>query len=673
MLGITNKSNRVKYLILCIPIFYLFWSIFLNHLAGPFSTSRSDPEYIYLMNGLNCALLKFNMIGHIDNPGTPIQLLTGLFIRITHLLSGQRPIVEDVISRPDAYIMWASVYLSIITGFLLYWLGNIAWKYTNSVTATLILQSSILLNPIFIDVPLRYNPDRILILFVILFIILCISYFLSGKVSHVKFSILSGILMGIGVASKFNFLPLIIIPFFLLPKGKNRWIFVLTFFVSGALSISPIWNKFSETRRFFTNLVTHDGLYGQGSSRIINLHSFIDNLGLIFQYNISFSIIAIAAIIFFALWIFKAKKPSETRWYYIFLALFLASSMIGMIMVAKHFKNYYLAPVIALSGFVLFLIWEIVRTQYKFRHYEKLFAIILLILIIISFYHQYPFYQKRIEQNRASIITQNYIIKNISTRDLWFIEPTWLAGPMVENALSYGISWVAHRHQLYDDFHRIYPHVITWEGEGHNPKWFRTVEADPESILKCGRDIYLYSSPGRNAGVLLNWLDTLAAQTTIRIEKDTVFVNPENEDMIIRVRNKDGWGEKATGKLPIVGGSVRGSGLEVLNPSKSVSEKSFVIGVEDGDYIEVTVCVLNQDAKNPGRLILKSIQSDSDGIYFEDSHSLQDIGDHWQLLRLRGRIQNVPLNGRMECMVYYPGQKELKIRDLEIRHMGKTR
>ncbi|TSA34623.1 MAG: hypothetical protein D4R64_11395 [Porphyromonadaceae bacterium] len=244
---------------------------------------------------------------------------------------------------------------------------------------------------------------------------------------------------------------------------------------------------------------------------------------------------------------------------------------------------------------------------------------------------------------------------------------------MVENALVYGISWVAHRHRLYDAFHKIYPNVLTWEGKASNPKWFRTIEADPESILKYGRDIFLYSSPGRNAGVLLSWLDTLAAQTSIRIEKDTVFVNPENKEMIIRVRNKDGWGEKATGTLPIVGGSVRGSGLEVLNPSKPVSEKCVIIGVEDGDYIEVTVCVLNQDARNPGRLILKSIQSDSDGIYFEDSHSLQDIGDHWQLLRLRGRVQNAPVDGRMECLVYYPGQLELKVRDLEIRHMGKTR
>ena len=668
MLNTAKTNSLVKYFILGIPIFYLLWSFFLNHLAGPYSFSRCDPEYIYLMNGLNCAVLKFNMIGHIDNPGTPIHMLTGLFIRITHLLSGQRPIVEDVLSRPDTYLMWASVYVSVFTFLLLNWLGNVTWKYTNSITATLILQSSILLNPVFLDVPLRYSPDRILILYVLVFVILCMSFFLSGKVSVLRFSILSGILMGVGVASKFNFLPLVIIPFFLLPKVKPKLIYILAFFISAALAISPIWNKFSETRKFLFNMVTHDGLYGQGSAKIINLDSFFHNLGPIFQYNLSFAIIVFASLFFLILWLVKGSKTSPTRIYYLFLSLFLAASLIAMVMVAKNFKQYYLAPVISLSGFGLFLIWKIVNEQFKYRHLDKLFLIILLILVAIPFGQQSPFYQKRISQGKASKITQDYIHKNITNKDLFFIEPTWMAGPMVENALAYGVSWVAHRHQLYDALHSIYPNIITWEGAGNNPKWFRTVEADPESILKCGSDIFLYSSPGRNAGVLLTWLDSLAGQNNIGIRKDTVFVNSKNDDRIIRVRNTDGWSDKTAYLQP----AEAFEGSVILNPLKTVSEKIIVDKVIAGDYIEATVCIRNLDKENPGRLILRSMQSETDGVYFEDSHSLQDIGGRWMLLRLRGRIQKAPADGKLECMVYYPGQKKIEIRNLEIRHMGKV-
>ncbi len=665
------SSKQVKYLLPGIPVLYFLWSIFLNHNAGPFSVTRCDPEYIYLMNGLNCAVLKFNMIGHIDNPGTPIHLLTGLFIRITHFLTGQRPIVEDVISRPDTYLMWASVYVSIITAFLLFWVGKVTWKFTNNLTAVLILQSSVLLNPVFIDFPLRYNPDRILVLYVVLFAILCMSYLLSGKVSHRRFAILAGILMGVSVASKFNFLPLVIIPFFLIPKGKNRWIYVLVSIVSGALSISPIWNKFSETRTFFTNLITHDGLYGQGSSRIINVQSFIDNIGLIFKFNIAFSIIAIASIVILIMWLVKDRKLTGKNWYYIFLILFLVSTFIGMVMVAKHFKNYYLAPVMALSGFVLFIDWQIIKTRYKFKYHDTAFLIVLAILVCISFYNQHPYYQNRANQNKASNITQNFIRTHIGVKDLWLIEPTWLAGPMVENALSYGISWVAHRQQLYDVFHKVYPNVLTWEGKDNTPKWFRTADADPESILKCGRDIYLYSSPERNAGLLLITLDSISSHTGVGIRKDTVFVNPENQDIIIRVRNTDGWSEKAVSSAPVKGGTLSTSITDALSASKPVTEKSIVQNVKAGDYLEVTVCVQNKDEKNLGRLILKSLQSDTDGIYFEDYHSVQDIGGHWQLLRLRGKIQTAPKDGQLECFVYYPGQKELKVRDLEIKLMRK--
>jgi hypothetical protein len=660
------KSYQTKLLLLGIPVFYLIWTIFINHLAGPFAASRCDPEYMYLMNGLNCAVLKFNMIGHIDNPGTPIQLLTGLFIRITHFLSGQKPIIEDVLSRPDSYIMWASVYLTIISVTLIYWLGKTAWKYTKDIFATVVLQSSVLLNPVFLDLPIRYNPDRILILYVILFIILCLNYFFSGKITPFKFAIISGVLMGIGVASKFNFLPLIIIPFFLIPKLKNRFYYGLSFIISGALSISPIWNKFSETRRFFANLITHDGLYGQGTKRILNIQNFANNLELIFKDNIAFSIVAISALIILLIWIFKKEKASESRIYYIFLALFLVSALIGMIMVAKHFKNYYLAPVMSLTGFSLFFIWKIVQSQYKFPFSRLFFSITLMILVLISFDHQYPYYKQRIKQRNATSTTQDFIKKNIGMKDLWFIEPTWLAGPMVENALAYGISWVAHRHRLYDNFHKCYPNVLTWEGANKNPKWFRTVEADPESILKSGRDIFIYSSPGRNASTLISWLDSLSFANSIEIQKDTVFVNPENDDKIIRVKNKLGWKLKNSDLSPtqLLRGTV------TLNSLGSVTERIVLSDVQEGDYIEVTTGILNQDIKNPGRLILKSLQSDTDGIYFEDSHSLQDIGNQWQLLRLRGRIQKTPIDGKMECLVYYPGRQTIKVRNLEIQHMG---
>ena len=143
-----------KNLILLIPVLYLAWSLQLNLMGGAFSMSRSDPEYPYLLNGLNCASLQFHNIGHTDHPGTPFQMLTGVFIRVTHLVTGQGPVTTDVLSRPEMYLSASSFYLSLITFFLLFWLGRIAIRNKGELTGAVILQSSFLLSAVLIDMPI---------------------------------------------------------------------------------------------------------------------------------------------------------------------------------------------------------------------------------------------------------------------------------------------------------------------------------------------------------------------------------------------------------------------------------------------------------------------------------------------------------------------------------------
>ena len=51
-----------------LPIFTLMWGIFILFYFDTFYSRNIDPEYPYLINGLNAAILKFNQIGHYDHP-----------------------------------------------------------------------------------------------------------------------------------------------------------------------------------------------------------------------------------------------------------------------------------------------------------------------------------------------------------------------------------------------------------------------------------------------------------------------------------------------------------------------------------------------------------------------------------------------------------------------------
>jgi hypothetical protein len=652
------RDRTKKILTFMIPGLFLGWSLYLNHLAGPFFLNRSDPEYPYLLNGLNCARLDFSMIGHTDHPGTPFQCLTGLFIRITHILAGHGSITEDVFARPEMYLAWSSFFLSLLTFGVLLWLGRLAIKNGGDLKGALLMQSSVLLSPVLIDFPMRYNPDRILMIYTLIFIGLIYKLIYSRDLSEKKFSIFSGILMGIGFATKFNFLPLVVIPAVLIPKWRNWLIYGLTFLAASFISILPILGKFSEFRRFITGVATHDGLYGQGSEQVINWTGFIDNIGLIFKYNPAFTVILLLSIgagLYLAI---SRQRRKESRLSLLLIVGFWIATLAGFVMVAKHFKNYYFGPVLALAGIVLLALSEI-RKEKQLPILAGGLAVILVLVTALSLRDDYRYRKTQLAVNR---VTTDYMRKNIGGADILLVEPTWMAGPMVENGLVYGISYVAHRHRYYQELERLYPNIITWEGNDQPLKEFRTIEQDPEAMLRSGKNLYLVTTPGRYPEQFLRRIDSLAGHYAISLTRDTCFYNPGNQDLIIRFTHTDPW--RAIRES--IASNQQGILLDDAQRNTEILEFS---GVQSGDYFEATARILLEGDEKP-EIILRSTDPSRDTVFFSDSHSLFEIGKGEKLLRLRARIDKVPEDGKMVCHVYLPGSGEAHVGSFRCTQYG---
>ncbi len=687
--------NLNKKLIFVIPVIVLLWSSFANLLTGPFFLSRVDPEYPYLLNGLNCALLDFYRIGHTDHPGTPFQLLTGLFIRIIYWAAGEGTITEDVISRPELYLRWSSFFLTLMTSGIILWLGKIVSRQNTNLFGALVLQSSAFLNVVLIDLPTRYNPDRMLMIYVLIFAGMCYKYLYQETYSGRKYAIHSGILMGIAFMTKFNFLPLVIIPFIVVGKMKQRLIYLGTFLLSSLLVILPIYNQFSNFRRFISKLITHDGLYGQGTEQVINIKSFLHNIGLIFEYNRSFSIVFIASFILLIILLVKPSLRKRHKIEFLFLLAFMLVTALGIVMVAKHFKNYYLVPVFSLTGFFFYVIWEINRRNIRFRHINKIFALILILLIALPVIKLYPVYQNRAHKKPEHFHTFHFIENNISPTDYFFIEPTWLWGPMVTNGLVYGISYVGFRHYFYGDYQKFYPNIITYEGPHRSMQFFRMADADNEAILKSGRDIYILSTPGRNAETLYNYLHDHAQELGISLSADTVFTNSYNKEHIIRIQNNENWRtiyegrcgfERTSGNVLLTDdekGTLAGafhlttqqyySGTRALKLDKVLADSpQYIINnVSEGDYFELTVIrMMNENAEH-GYLVLHSSDPAIDSIMFTNWKTVADVGPKWDLVRLTAGIRHQPADSTVFCFFRYTGDGEAFIDDFTIKHFSR--
>ena len=682
-----------KALIYFIPLISIFWSLYLLHLAGPFYLSRIDPEFVYLLNGLNCATLDFYRIGHIDHPGTPFQLLTGIFIWIAFLIAGQGNMVEDVVARPELYLSFSTILLAVLMAGVLLWLGKIIYKNKGSLLELLILQSAVFIGNVLVDLPTRYIPDRFLEILALIFTGLCYQYFYTKNYSGKKFAIYSGIVMGIGFITKFNFLPLLLVPFIVVAGKKNKLIYIGAFVLAAFIMFLPVIKEFSYFRGFITSIITHDGLYGGGSEQVFNMQAFWHNSLLIFKNNIAFTIVVFMTIIGLGYLIFKPDQRKTNKREFLFYIANILAILIAVVMVSKHYKSYYLIPVVSLTAFVFLVSFRLSNGFVKSFSVRYFFGFLLIVLVIIPTAKVSLIYQSKMYQLDNNQLITNFIHNNISATDYLFIEPTWLHGPLLENGLVYGISYVAFRHYYYNEFQRVYNNVITWEGENDPIRYFRLLDADNETILKSGKKIYVVSSPGRNAGLLCNYLDSCYKQYDIRYTQDTVFHNSTTNEYIISIQNNDNWKTKINsnfgfekverellysddGMNKLYGSFERDTkrpangnySLKVL--PKQLSPEFIFMDIEGGDFVEVTIKRKRSKVEQSGNLHLYYSIPDSSNTEITFGKYISHISEHYELIRLTAEVPELPPNAVLKCAYYNHGDDEEFVDDLTLKQFS---
>lgn len=687
------KKRIAQTTILFFPIFYVFWGIFVSHIAGPFYLIAIDPDYQYLLNGLNCAILEFERINHVDHPGTPFQVLSGIFIWIIHLVSGSESIVEDVFSNPEKYLSISSFFLTFITAWVLYWLGKTILKQDQDLFGAIVLQSSLFFSVYLADIPFRYIPDRLLILLMLIFIGVCLKYF-YGPLKERKFTIWSGIIMAMGFVTKFVFLPFLVIPFIVIKKVKNKILYVVTLLISCIFFFLPVYDKYEIFTTFIGGIISHDGLYGGGETQVFNPAVFITNLNIMMKDNWVFLFLLSASVFIVIVFLFKSSLREKNKNEFLFLISVIISSIVTIIMVAKHYKSYYMVSLLATGGFIFFLFWRMSRSL-KWRLYSKYLFYALLIVILYLPIHWINFVlTRRADHVKEYKLTAQTFDKIISDKDYTFMEANWQSGPFVTNGMVWALSYVENKEDYYNQYEKIYPNHLTWEGQKNPIRYGRMVDADNEAILKSGKSIFIYSYPGRYSSSLLDYLNIQESNYNISIEIDTVFSKLENNSYLIRARANN-WTTKndiSIGFEKVIDGTMYSeAGKNMLRGEFSISTEEFCNGfnsiklgnqhtqspklvlprVQEGDYIELTIRRRKNNQEDKGKLMLGFENEDQEIIYHSNKETLSSVNPNWEILRLSTTIESRPKFNSIVCYYQYDGSSEVYIDDFKIKHFGK--
>jgi hypothetical protein len=371
-------------LLLVLPALLLLTYCAIRQASGAYWLSENlDPSYAYLENSLNMANLR-RPYGMEPHPGVPVELLGAATVRALNLTAREPAIANDVLRNPERYLgIINGVFVSIAALCLLI-AGYVTVRVTGSLISGLLLQAAPFLSVTTLQGLFGVRPEPIFIAISILFsMVILLTLKFDVEKYALRYGIAFGVLAGLGMATKLNFLPLLIIPIFLLPSWKWRAFYVGATAVSFCIVILPIMTPAHLQRMvgFAYSASTHTGRYGSGAPGIVDSRYFFNLRNLVTKDWLFFLIVAVSALVL----LLKAVQRDKRR--HRLLAILVIVQIGQLLLVAKHPSSHYLIPALGLAGINLIILFDVFRgkeTTKGFPGVAVLFAAVCLAVVVVQ-------------------------------------------------------------------------------------------------------------------------------------------------------------------------------------------------------------------------------------------------------------------------------------------------
>jgi len=215
-------------ILLILPVCFILFSLLLRKTEGPVYNSLADPSYAYLINSLSLAQMDGYHIGHVDHPGTPLQILGAKTIKILYTFSHEKDnIAEDVLYRPEVYINAIDYTLIILNSIGLYIMGIIIFSVKKNIYISLFFQTVPFVSMKVLEVFSQVKTENYAFFIIVIMISLMMKYVYDPPENINPFLFLTGALCGLLLATKISFVCIVLIPLILFPGIINKMFFII--------------------------------------------------------------------------------------------------------------------------------------------------------------------------------------------------------------------------------------------------------------------------------------------------------------------------------------------------------------------------------------------------------------------------------------------------------------
>lgn len=388
---LNNRFLRVPayLLLLIIPVILFITSLdTIRSRNKAWYAGGYDPEYAYLFNALNMAT--FRLAGHIDHPGTTMQVAGGMVLRVSWLLD---PRGEDlktaVLSDPEHYIRQLNIATAVTGSLALLLLGLLLAHTTGFLWAGIILE----LTPFISGFVLFNGFTRVTQEVMQMSAAFAMSalalhwYFKRPDSVRPNYTLWFAVISGFGLASKIIFIPLLVIPFILLEGWKKKAAFIglsVLFFVLFTL---PVIRMYPAMFKWVYNLFIHSGQYGSGNAEVIDKAKYVGELINLIKVNPYLSgITLLTALLLLGMAFYRVfwKKYSDSAAARLLFATLVAQGA-GYLLIAKQPKAAYLLPYESIAAInVILIVYLFIRTLPERKYIRTVAAAILTVVLVYS-------------------------------------------------------------------------------------------------------------------------------------------------------------------------------------------------------------------------------------------------------------------------------------------------
>lgn len=511
------------------PLLFVAMSSWFREMAGPYSRRSIDPEYIYFISSLSMAN-GIPDVQHVDNPGTPLQVLGAIAFRLIHLVRhNDTPFTEDVLTHSDLYLAGVSHMLAILLTLALFGTGWKAFRITSSLPLALLLQTAPLIPGIWFTICGRVTPELLFPLPALALTLLMLSLrFQPERPSNLP--VLLACIHAFGLSIKLTWAPLLLLTPWLLQSRRDWLRFLLTLLPASALCAFPVLFRFPQFKNWVKNLFLHSGRYGGGEADIVHPDTLLSGLESILRLEpILVALWAGATLVLIVK--LKNKTLSNSR---LLTGLWVAAGA-GLLMCAKHFEHRYLIPVILMQPILILLIWDEAGLRYPQWFSLSRLSVIVLLLGLRAAPDAWN-YSAILRQDRMnSEIMQAFVRSLVPDRKLILATQAYGA-PFPEYALAYSVAWAGPERVEYEEIlGRHFPYTwqyFTWDK--HIRYW-----GDLPGVSKTVQDnqpVYIYLEK-HSTELLEEVLDAVFPELSPELHSTkVVFLNPETGESISRLR-----------------------------------------------------------------------------------------------------------------------------------------